>query len=146
MLPGSSSPGYATLTATSDRSPAELTSLSSGDLVDQIHCNPGRADLFHEAVLQLTEHKCRHTGLQTVVAHLSDGTTSSPMTSTSVMATMRRRRSYSNPMTPTSAKQAAALDQASGDARPSRWQCSTSGLGLGFFYFCKSIFRLSSLK
>jgi hypothetical protein len=52
-----------------------LLSFSTGDLVDQLYCNNGRADLFHEVALELADHERRHTGLWTVAAHLFDPTT-----------------------------------------------------------------------
>jgi hypothetical protein len=54
---------------------AELTSFSTGDIVDRLYRNHGRADLFHEAALELAEHKRRHARLSTAATHLSDPTT-----------------------------------------------------------------------
>jgi hypothetical protein len=56
------------------------------------HLAPCRADLFHKVTLELTDRERRHTRLRTAAAHLSDGTTLSPMTSTFATATMRRQR------------------------------------------------------
>jgi hypothetical protein len=52
-----------------------LPSFSTGDLVDRLYCNNGRADLFHEAALELADHERRHAGLRTVAALLFDPTT-----------------------------------------------------------------------